>query len=162
MSLFQSEMVKPLFHFFHNIAPLTALVKRNTGGQLSSYQHSFSYFTAYSRHQKGSNPFSTSSIKSLLSLHSWWGIQEDSSPLTSMVSLILLLILVIRKGPTPFPLLPLSRSSHCLWRQAGDSSPYAQICSPVTSSMELVSTCVGGRADFHPWPIDNTFFSTDK
>ena len=45
-----------------------------------------------SRHQKGSNPFFTSSIKSFLSLHSWWGILEDSFPPTSTVSLILLLM----------------------------------------------------------------------
>ena len=90
-----------------------------------------------SRHQKGSNPFSTSSIKSFLSLHSWWGIQEDSFPPTSTVSLI-------------------------LWRQAGDSSPYAQICSTVTFWWNWFQTCIGERAGLHPRLINNSLFSTNK
>ena len=81
-------------------------------------------------------------------------------------------IFIIRKGPTPFPLLPQSCSSHyprdeeyrriafllpaqflsfyCLWRQAGDSSPYAQICSTVTFWWSWFQTCVGEKAGLHP------------
>ena len=103
---------------------------------------------------------------------------------SSDIRYVFVSILVIRKGPTLFPLPSLSRSSHCtrdeeyrriafllpvqflsfycLWCQTGDSSPYAQICSPVTFLMELVSTCVGGRAGLHPRLIDNSLFNTDK
>ena len=103
---------------------------------------------------------------------------------SSDIRYVFVSILVIRKGPTLFPLLLLSRSSHCtrdeeyrriafllpaqflsfccLWRQAGDSSPYAQICLTVTFWWNWFQTCVGERAGLHPRLTNNSLFSTDK
>ena len=92
---------------------------------------------------------------------------------SSDIRYVFVSIFVISKGPTLFPLLPQSRSSYyardeeyrriafllpaaqflsfyCLWHQAGDSSPYAQICSTVTFWWNSFQTCVGERAGLHP------------
>ena len=103
---------------------------------------------------------------------------------SSDICIVFVSIFVINKGPTLFPLLPLRRSSHCprneeyrriafllpaqflsfycLWRQAGDSSPYAQICSTVTNcnsapSLSPTATLLSSTAAVYVTSYPNLF-----